>query len=157
MDWRKLYELAHERYIAKTFPEAYKDHGAPKVKFPKTDTANGLQMMIKNWCIWNGHSAKRTNSQGQARVEKVQLAFGNTRTNVRWTKGQSNGIGDIDVNLKHPRHRYGIPVKVEVKTGADTQRESQKEYEKEVSATGAIYIIVRTPEQWFEFYFDITK
>ena len=155
MNWKAVYEQAHEKYIAKNFPNAYREHGAPKVKFPKTDTSNGLTTMIKNWCLWNEASCMRVNSQGQARVEKVHLAHGNIRTNVRWTKGQSKGAADLDIVIKHKSHKFGIPIKCEIKIGNDSQRPDQMQYEKQVTAAGGVYVIIKTPEQWFNFYFNI--
>lgn len=155
MDWKLLYDKAHREWQQRTAPNFVRDHGYVKTKFPKTDTSNGLTRMIKEWCIWNGHAATRVNSQGQMRIEKVKLAFGNVRENIRWTKGQSKGASDLDITLKHPHHKFGIPVKVEIKIGSDTQRKEQEQYEEQVTGAGAVYKIIKTPEQWFEFYFKI--
>lgn len=156
--WKIRYQRAHRLNQIRTTPTYVKDHGFLATKFPKAEETNGLQMFVKNFCIWNGHFANRINTQGQFRVEKVKLAFGNFRNNVSWTPSTTRkGTADTDINLKHSKFKFGIPVKAEIKAGKDRQRDEQKEFEQWVTETGAIYIIVDSPETWLKFYDNIMQ
>lgn len=60
------------------------------------------------------------------------------------------GVGDIAVVLP-PNGQY---LSIEQKRGSDRQREGQSEFQREIEAMGALYIIVKT---WEDFMDQIMK
>lgn len=134
---RDRYTEAHRLYVQRTTPEAYKDHGCPEVQFPKVGTSNGLTTYIVNFLTWTGHFANRTGNEGRVIMKEGKA--------TRIHSSSKKGMQDIDSNLKHPRHEFGIPWKIEIKVGADYLKDKQIEYGKLVSSTGAIYSVVRDP------------
>ena len=110
-------------------------HCIPQTKF--TDkTANGLTKAVIHFLSLKGHYASRTQSQGQY----------NERLG-RWTHSTvRRGIGDIMTVIK------GRTVMIEIKVGRDVQSEHQKQTQKEVEASGGVYLIVRSFEGFMEWY-----
>jgi hypothetical protein len=128
-----------------------RDFGVPRPKHTyNDDTANGLQECIQDFLKYSGYYVNRINTQGQARVEKIQLAGGNVRKNVKWTRGTTNkGTADMDAIIK------GKPVKIEVKVGKDRQSKEQRAEEGRVTAAGGYYFIAHDMEQFLQ-WFDKT-
>lgn len=159
--WKKRYQQAHEVWFAKEYPQAYKSGLYTRPKWPRVSKSNGLTTFVINFCNWLGHAANRINTQGQARIHKVprfNIFQGKVVyfDKVMWTPGATrSGTADTDIVLKHPDHQYGIPIKAEIKVGADTQGPDQHDYEKFVTQAGAIYVIIRTPEQWLLLYDEV--
>lgn len=159
MKWQKRYQAAHELNFQQEYPSAYKDGHYFSPEYPKTGTANGLTKMIKNFLNWSGHFANRTNSMGtpvKKTAEKFNIMTGKLQTidtGMEWRSSNSmKGMQDIDCNLKHPDHPYGIPWKIEIKVGRDTHKDAQIKFGKKVSGTGAVYSVIRSPEEFFDIY-----
>lgn len=159
MDWKKKYQQAHEQHFKRTYPLAYADkHYAPP-KTPKYSTANGLTQVVVNTLLWLCHHGERTNTMGVP-VKKYRTKFnifsGKTEmleNGIEWRKGSgTKGSSDIKGHVNNPRHQFPIPIYVEVKIGRDKMSEAQEKYEKQVTKSGALYCIVKTPEDWFAFY-----
>ena len=66
---------------------------------------------------------------------------------VTWTKSSMQaGSADLSLIIQ------GRAVKVEVKCGKDTQKKNQKEYQRQVEQAGGIYLIVRSFQEFYDFY-----
>ena len=71
---------------------------------------------------------------------------------IEWRKGTGHkGTSDVKGHIVNPRHKFPIPIYIEVKI-KDRQSEDQKEYEAQVTKTGALYAIVHNPDEFFSFY-----
>ena len=157
--WIARYRAAYNEYFARSFPVAFKDHGIPNVKIPVVSKSNGLRMMCCNYCKWNGHHLEPTNNMGrpiQKYAPKFNIFSGNIEnieSHVEWQKGSGiKGTSDCKGHINNPRHTFPIPVYIEIKIAKDKQSAHQVAYEHRVTETGAIYHIVKTPEDFFSFY-----
>jgi hypothetical protein len=151
-DELKALKLAH---IKKTAPNFYEASGGDKMKIKMyTDkTANGLTACIVDYLNFSGHYANRINTQGQARVKKIpkynifskQIEH---MEKVSYTKSSTRkGTGDIDSIV------FGIPLKIEVKVGRDTQSDDQKEEQNRIERAGGVYYLavdMQTFLMWFK-------
>lgn len=156
---KERYNAAHKYNFERAYPKAFKDgHYAPK-PYPKVNTANGLSRMVVDTLLWLGHHGERTNTMGVP-VKKYRPKFnifsGKTEmleNGIKWRKGSgTKGSSDVKGHVNNPKHQFPIPVYVEIKIGRDSMSEDQEKYEKQVTKTGALYCIVKTPEDWFAFY-----
>jgi len=137
-----------------TFPK----HAIPKPKY--TDkTSNGLTKCIIDWIEFNGFQAERINSIGR-QIDKRKVStdvLGNKRTigSVTWTKGSGQiGTADISATIK------GRSIKIEVKckaTGDNYQSKGQITYQKKIEQAGGIYFIVRTFQDFYDWYNKFTR
>jgi hypothetical protein len=159
MTWKLRYQEAHRQNFSKVYPLAYNDGLYSGPKYPVVSKANGLTSMIVNFLLWSCHHGERTNTMGTP-IKKFRPKFniftGQTEmlnNGVEWRKGNgTKGSSDIKGHINNVNHKFPIPIYVEVKIGADRMSEYQKEYEKQVSKTGALYCVVKTPDDWFSFY-----
>lgn len=132
--------------------------------YDKSDTStNGLTSCIIDFVNWSGHFAERINTQGQARVRRIVdgnngKQIGNRTNGVTFTPTTGvRGSADIAATIRRsPTDEYGVPVKIEVKFGKDRQSDHQKRYEDLTTASGGVYIIVRTFEDFIEWYDSFT-
>lgn len=139
---KQRYNEAYYKFQAENFPHWTADGHTLDADFPDTDTANGLTTMICKYLFWTGHLANRTNNMGRSIKDK-------SGQEKRIKSSSINGMQDIDTNLKHPKHPYGIPWKIEIKVGKDTHKQHQKEYGIRVQKTGGVYSVVKNPEDFF--------
>ena len=156
-----------QRYIQsyrnwqKRFPHWVADGHTLDPRFPDVFTDKGLKEAIKSYLTWEGHFANITDNKGTKQVLTAPKADLNGKlhqvvTGEVWHRSSSkNGQQDIDANLKHPSHPFGIPWKIEAKTPNDKRRKHQDEYGKEVSATGAVYSRVWGLEDFFKQYDEL--
>ena len=69
----------------------------------------------------------------------------------KWTPGQSTkGTADISATIR------GRSVKIEIKWKNDRQSDVQKEYQASIERAGGVYIIVRTFDDFVEWYEQFT-
>lgn len=114
-------------------------------------TANGLTKCIIHFIQLTGGQAERINCTGRAIDNRKTYTdtLGRCRTigSVAYIKttGQ-RGTADISATIK------GKSVKIEVKIGNDRQSDAQKQYQKSIEASGGIYIIAKTFEQFYNWY-----
>src|SRR5665647_1008794 len=97
-NWKAELKGLHLEHIRQTAPGFYELSGGKdyKVKKYSDKTANQLTNSIIAYITFKGGYANRINSQGQVRKERVKLAFGNFRDNIKYTPGTTNkGTGDI--------------------------------------------------------------
>jgi hypothetical protein len=95
--------------------------------------------------------AERISSQGQYRDGKKQVTdiIGRVRTigSGVWTPGTSTkGTADISATIK------GRSVKIEIKWAKDRQSDAQKEYQLSIEKSLGIYIIVKTFDDFIEWF-----
>ena len=115
-------------------------YAIPKSKF-RDKTANQLTQSIIKHLEINGHYASRIQSQGQYNP-KLKI----------WTKGNTRkGIGDIMAIIN------GQTIMIEVKIGKDRQSKYQKETEQKVMASGGVYLIVKSFDQYMQLYEILKK
>ena len=162
MDWRLIYVNAYQKYFTKKYPAATKDFGVPKCSFPSVTKSNGLTKMIINFITWNGSHAERTNNMGrpvEKKIDKMNIITGKVQKvtiGMQWQKGAGEkGSSDIKSHIKTSRSPYPVPVYIEIKIGRDSQSQDQKRYQEKVEKTGALYWIVKTPEDFFTKWFDL--
>lgn len=143
IDWKAELKALKLAYIKKSAPGFYAASGGDTMKIPpySDKTANGLTKCIIDWLTFSGHYANRINVQGQARVKKqpkYNILSGQIEYNakIEYTRSTTRkGTADIDAIIN------GIPVKIEIKIGADRQSVDQKEEQKRVEAAGGIYLV----------------
>jgi hypothetical protein len=155
--WKNRYIEFNRQWYQENFPIVYNDGHWFEPKIPKVNKANGLTMFICNTLKWSSNHGERTNTMGRP-IEKFAPRFDifsgkiiQIPNGVEWqkgtgVKGSSDIKGHINVGMQFP-----IPIYIEVKI-KDKQSDDQKEYEKQITKTGAIYSLVHTPEEFFIFF-----
>lgn len=108
---------------------------------------------------WNGHHAERTNNMGRPikkYFEKFNILSGKLErieNGIEWQKGTGDrGTSDIKGHFLNKNFQFSIPIYIEVKVNKDKMSKHQKEYQRNVTLTGALYLIAKTPEDFFNFY-----
>jgi hypothetical protein len=131
-----------------TFPE----HALPQPKY-SDKTANGLTKCVIDFLKLSGWQAERISNTGRFIVDNQKLigsqsVYGKTKgTSGKYIKGTgTNGTADISATIK------GLSVKIEIKIGADRQSQAQKDYEQAILKAGGIYIIVKTFDEFIQWY-----
>lgn len=128
--------------------------------YPDCGTKKGLDDFICNFLKWNGHFENPTNNKGfpvDKTAPKMNIHTGNVEQVVtgekQWRRsGANKGMQDIDCNLNHPDHEWGIAWKIETKTATDYQSKDQKKFEAKVKATSGHYSIVKSAEDFLAQY-----
>jgi hypothetical protein len=115
--------------------------------------ANALTRLVIDFLNYNNAQAERISSQGQYRdnTKIVTDVIGRQRKigSATWTRGTSTkGTADISATIK------GRSVKIEIKWQKDKQSEAQKLYEQQINKAGGIYIIVKTFDDFVNWYDD---
>lgn len=128
----------------------------PSFPYPVKDkysdnTSNALTKLVIDFIRANEYHAERVSNQGQYRDNSkiVTDVLGRKRKigSGTWTKGQGiNGTADIHCIIKSK------PVMIEIKFGNDRQSKAQKEYQKFIEASGGTYIIVKTFEDFYNWF-----
>lgn len=156
---RERYRAAHIAWQAREYPNATKDHGVTETTFPKTQTANGLQQYIVKVLKYLGHHGERTNTMGypvakfaqkfsiwSGKLEKIQVG-------TEWRKGSgTTGSSDVKGHINNRNFKFPIPVYLEIKIGRDAQSKAQERYQEQITSTGALYALIKTPEDFWLFY-----
>jgi hypothetical protein len=128
------------------------DHALPQPKY-SDKTANGLTKCVIDFLKLSGWQAERISNTGRFIVDNQKLigsqsVYGKTKgTSGKYIKGTgTNGTADISATIK------GLSVKIEIKIGADRQSQAQKDYEQAILKAGGIYIIVKTFDEFIQWY-----
>jgi Holliday junction resolvase len=111
----------------------------PRKKY-KSD-ANGLTRAIVDWLTLNGHFASRTSSAGRYLPKERRFIPSTTR----------KGYPDITATIN------GKSVYIEVKTGKDRMSESQQKVKSEIEASGGIYFIAHSFNDFMGWYNQLLK
>lgn len=161
MTWTQRYKQAHHEWAKRKSPAFFEASGGEsmKVAYPKVTGTNGLRRAIINYMVWSGHHLEATNTMGrpiQKFAPKFNLLSGkveNIPTGIEWQKGSGIvGSSDAKGHLKHPNHKFAIPLYVEIKYGKDKQSDEQIKYEDAINSTGGIYLIAKNIDQFFNDY-----
>jgi hypothetical protein len=116
-------------------------------------TANGLTKCIIDFLNFSGHQAERINCTGRPidNTKVITDVLGDMRRigSVNWlpTSGQK-GTSDISATI------WGKSVKIEVKM-RDRQSTDQKSYQLKIEAAGGYYWLVRSFEEFMNFYNEL--
>ena len=144
---KELIKLASKQQRRK-YPNV-PDYALPKPRY--TDkTANGLTKAIIDYLRLQGWQAERINTQGRYIDESKTYVdvLGHARRigtgKYIPTSGQK-GSADISATIT------GRSVKIEVKM-KDKQTENQKEFQRQIEASGGIYLIVRSWRDFAKWY-----
>jgi len=139
----------------KQLAQAYSDkfhanvpvHCRPIKKFSDA-SANELTKAIVAYSKVKGFFAERQSSEGRYRPGKeVTNVMGQKRTlGGMFIPGQGKGKADIKAVIK------GRAIEIEVKHGRDRLREDQIKYKQQIEASGGVYLVVKT---WDDFIFQI--
>lgn len=125
------------------------DHAASIPKYSET-TANGTTRCVIDFLKFTGNQAERINTTGRYIDNRKTITdvIGQKKVigSGKWipTTG-TKGSADISATIK------GRSVKIEIKT-TDRQSEAQKEYQRQVESAGGIYIIVRSFQEFYNWY-----
>jgi hypothetical protein len=142
---RIAFEKLKEKYPSFPFP----------IKAKYTDqTSNGLTKCVIDYIEFRGFQAERINSTGRqldGRKSSTDI-LGSVRTigSVKWIKGSGTvGTSDISATIQ------GRSVIIEVKclqTNDRYQSKGQIDYQKQIEAAGGFYLIVRTFQDFYDWF-----
>ncbi len=145
---KRLQELYREDAHVK-FPSMPRDY----IAIPKyTDgSTNGLTRCVKDFLNFSGHQAERINTTGRILNTKQKftdvVGFGREIGSMKYIPGTgTKGSADLSCTIR------GRSVKIEIKFGKDTQSDDQKEYQESIEKAGGVYIIVRTFDEFIQWY-----
>jgi len=162
--WTSTYRTAHHEWQRFKAPGFFEASGgeSQKIAFPKVTSTNGLRRAIINFMLWKGHHLEATNTMGRPIDKRITVTdvLGRKRMigSIEWQKGSGRvGSSDAKGHLNIKGRDYAIPLYVEIKYDKDTQSKEQQAYEKDINSTGGIYVIAKTIEGFFEWYFEFTK
>lgn len=135
-------DFEHRRKMYPSVPA----HCLPKRSY-SDKTANGLTQCIIHWLTLNGHKAWRQGSEGRYRPGKqITDVIGRVRQmKGMYLPGQNKGASDVAAII---RGRF-CAIEVKMK---DKQSEAQKAYQSEVEASGGLYWLVRSFEDFMKHY-----
>jgi hypothetical protein len=137
----------HYKLMSIKYPN-FPQHAIPS-KTWSDNSANGLTKCVIDLINYEGYQAERISTQGTY-VEGVKIKVGE---NERQLKGKyiptqgTKGSADISATIR------GRSVKIEIKQ-KDRQSEVQKQYQESIERAGGIYIIVRSFDEFVE-WFDL--
>jgi len=147
---RRLTAIANERHRA-VHPDIPEKWLPPQVYSDRT--ANGLTRCIIHWLRFNGHQAERINTTGrhidQRRTVTDILGHQRVIGSTKWIPCTgTKGSADISSTIK------GRSVKIEVKIGRDRQSDNQRRYQKDIEASGGVYFIATSFQQFHDWYME---
>ena len=152
MNYRERYISAHKLFYQRNYPTAWKDGFWTPPKFPKIETANGLQTWILNFVNWMGHADfYRQNTTGRYRpgdTHKTKIyAGGKIQEKGMWLKSEKGkGHADLTGGIKGKR------VSIEIKAPGDTIKDDQLERQELARRDNNIYEFISSPGQFLELY-----
>jgi len=135
----------HYKQMAVKYPN-FPPHAIPSKTWSDT-SANGLTKCVIDLINYEGYQAERISTQGTY-VEGAKIQVGE---NERQLKGKyiptqgTKGSADISATIR------GRSVKIEIKQ-KDRQSEVQKQYQESIERAGGIYIIVRSFDEFVEWF-----
>jgi hypothetical protein len=157
LNYKERYSKSHYNYTLQRTPNVIKDGFYSPPKIPLVKKSGGLSKFCENYCNWSGHFLERTNTMGvpiQKKIPKFdifQQKLIHFDGGIEWRKGSGiKGSSDLKGHINNPQYKFPIPIYIEIKI-KDKQSDYQKEYEKMVTKTGALYAIVHNPEEFFVF------
>lgn len=149
----------YKNFYNKKYP-SLPDYAIPKRVFSDANTKS-LTNAVVDFLNFNGHHASEQRTTG-TRIDKTKIVedcLGRKRTigSVHWANSQDE-VGRADIIAKIMVNFKGrlipIAVEIEIKFGRDFQSEKQKNFQNKLENMGAIYIIVKTFDQFIIWYDD---
>ena len=132
-------------------------------KYAHSDNStNGLTKCIIDFLNYSGHYAERINTTGKyvdnSKVvenvlgQKVKVGSG------QWIKGTGvKGRADITAKIKMENTPYPVAVEIEIKFGKDRMSDAQKEYQSKMEDIGTPYVVIKTFDNFIEWFNLFTK
>lgn len=149
---RSRYIQVHNEWFTIKYPEAFKDHGCPDVKYPKVLTSNGMITWITNFLNWSRHRATRISVSGRLIDAPKKQASGITLMTKRYMHSQTRkGTADISATIN------GRSVMLEIKAGRDRPSEYQLAEQKREQDAGGVYLFIHTVDEFLHFYDTFTE
>jgi len=113
--------------------------------------ANDLTRLVIDFIIFNDGQAERISSMGRYidGTKQVTDCIGRKRTigTGKYVKSTTtNGTADISATIK------GRSVKIEIKWKKDSQSDDQKKYQQSIEKSGGIYIIIKTFDDFIDWF-----
>lgn len=122
------------------------------VKYSDT-TTNGLTKCVMVWLRLNGYHVERSGNEGRVidQRETVTNCIGQTRTIGSLQRIPSMGTRGTS-DLKAIINGRFIAIEIKNKNTGDRQSEAQRQYQKQIEASGGIYIIVASFQGFYEWF-----
>lgn len=157
--WKQRWLKAHEEWFKIHHPIPYSDgHYCPPINYSPLK-ANGLTEIACLYLKWTGNHGERTNNMGRPVTKykpKMNIHTGQVESienGVEWQKGTGiKGTSDIKGHIHNKKYPLAFAIYIEVKAGRDWQKEDQKKYEKSIHSSGALYLLMRHPDDLFALY-----
>jgi hypothetical protein len=116
-----------------------------------TNTANGLTRCVIDWINFNGGFARRVSVTGKMvdGTKVVTDVMGGRRIvgSVSYQKSSMvRGSADISAVIN------GKSIEIEIKIKRDIQSDKQKEYQANIQKAGGTYIVVKTFEEFLNWW-----
>ena len=149
MSWSRILKNMKLEHIQKTAPGFFELSGGFDMKTkPYTDkTSNGLTKAITDYINFKGGLANRINTQGQPRIEKIQLVGGKSMDKLSFTTSMTNkGTADLHAIVK------GRHLSIEIKVGRDRVSDHQLKEQERVTRAGGLYFVARDMESFIQWY-----
>lgn len=140
--------------------EKYKDIPSHCLSFDKyTDKkTNELTKSVIAWLRLNGYHCERTGSEGRIidQRQTVTNVIGQTKTIgslKRIYSSQTRGTSDLKaiINGKF------IAIEIKNQNTKDRQSEAQRQYQKQIEASGGIYIIAASFQGFYDWFNEFIK
>ena len=122
----------------------------------KESGANDLTRLVIDFIIFNDGQAERISAMGRYidGTKQVTDCIGRKRTigTGKYVKSTTtNGTADISATIK------GRSVKIEIKWKKDSQSDDQKKYQQSIEKSGGIYIIIKTFDDFVDWFDDFNS
>jgi len=114
-------------------------------------TSNGLALCISDFLRFKGHQYERISVTGryldQTKVITDTLGFRRKIGSGKWIRSSMQpGSADLSAIIN------GMAIKIEIKTGRDKMSVLQKQYQKGVEQAGGKYWLVKSFDEFLNFY-----
>ncbi|MNG66049.1 hypothetical protein D3C71_343950 [compost metagenome] len=126
----------------------------------KDNSANYLTKSVIKFIQLTGGQAERISVQGQFKDNRKividSMGFKKTIGSTQFIKSSmTKGSADISASITPLGGTYAASVKIEIKQ-KDKQSEFQKLYEQSIDLAGGVYIIVRSFDEFYEWWSEFT-
>lgn len=148
---KKLFEQLYLKNKLENYPSFIGRENCIPPADTKEAGANDLTRLVIDFIIFNDGQAERISSMGRYidGTKQVTDCIGRKRTigTGKYVKSTTtNGTADISSTIK------GRSVKIEIKWKKDTQSDDQKKYEESINKAGGIYIIIKTFDDFVDWF-----
>ena len=158
---KELYSKIYYDDVVKRFPSFKgRENIIPPPELSENSTKE-LTKLILNFLKLNGHEAEEQKTVGKVidkRKESIDV-FGNKRiigSVIRVKSENKVGRGDIGATMMIEMYGKIIPIAVEIelKWQKDYQKKKQKKYQINLESKGGLYFIIKTFDQFIEWYYE---